>query len=395
MLASMPTWNNQQHVHYIDSGGHAHELWYSDGGGWFHNDITHLAGADGFPAAQNSHIVGYASPWNREQHVIYLDSTQGHVHELWYSDGGGWKHNDLSQLAGATNNFTGQGTGLNGYVTSWNKEQHVDYVGDDGWIYELWYSDNDGWKVNNLGRLAAGTTNDAILTIDGYATEWNNQQHVNYHETRNTDGSGPANELWYSDGGGWQLNNLTHLAGADNFPVAKSSPIDGYTTPWNKQQHLNYIDVNGYAHELWYSDGGGWKHNDLTNLAGAQAFPAAPGSPLDGYATPWNNEQHVNYVDGNGHVHELWYSDGGGWNHNDLTQLAGAQNSPAVPGSPLDSYVSPWNNQQHVNYIDGQGHIHELMYSDGGGWKHNDLTQAAGAQSYPAASGSPLDGYVT
>jgi hypothetical protein len=82
---------------------------------------------------------------------------------------------------------------------------------------------------------------------------------------------------------------------------------------------------------------------------------AAPGSALDGYQTSFNNQLHVNYIGTDCHVHELVYKDS--WGHTDLTQAAGAPN-PA-PGSALDGYQTSFNNQQHVNYIGTDGHVHE------------------------------------
>ena len=45
-----------------------------------------------------------------------------------------------------------------------------------------------------------------------------------------------------------------------------------------------------------------WFNGDLT--AGTGAPPAAPGNRLDGYVTS-NDQMHINYVDADGHVHEL------------------------------------------------------------------------------------------
>jgi hypothetical protein len=44
-----------------------------------------------------------------------------------------------------------------------------------------------------------------------------------------------------------------------------------------------------------------------------------------------NNQQHVNYIGNDGKVHELWYSDGGGWQHNILNDLAGADDPNFLP----------------------------------------------------------------
>ena len=390
--------NKQQHVNYIGGDGKVHELWYSDSGGWKHNFLSDLASADDQNSlpVPGSPLDGYATPWNNQQHVNYIGGD-GKVHELWYSDSGGWKHNFLSDLASANdqNSLPVPGSPLDGYATLWNNQQHVNYIGGDGKVHELLYS--GGWAHNFLSDLASANDRNSLPApgspLDGYATPWNNQQHVNYIGR-----DGKVHELWYSDSGGWAHNFLSDLASANdqNSLPAPGSPLDGYATLWNNQQHVNYIGRDGKVHELWYSDSGGWKHNFLSDLASAndQNSLPAPGSPLDGYATLWDNQQHVNYIGRDGKVHELLYS--GGWKHNFLSDLASAndQNSLPAPGSPLDGYATPWNNQQHVNYIGGDGKVHELLYS--GGWAHNflsDLASANDQNSLPASE--RIDGYVT
>ena len=161
------------------------------------------------------------------------------------------------------------------------------------------------------------------------------------------------------------------------FPFPREgSPLDGYSTAWNDQQHVNYIGRDGQMHELVYKDGSGWENTFLSQSADAPSLAA--GNSLDGYVTPWNNQQHVNYIGQDGHVHELVYKDGSGWGHTDLSQSAHATNALPLAGSPLDGYATPWNNQQHVNYIGQDGHVHELVYKDGSGWGHTDLSHSAG-----------------
>jgi hypothetical protein len=243
---------------------------------------------------------------------------------------------------------------LDGYETSFNNQQHVNYIGADGHVHELVYTDH--WSHNDLAQAVGGAPAVAPRSaLDGYQTTFNNQQHVNYIGT-----DGHVHELVYTDH--WSHNDLTQVAGAPN--VAPGSALDGYQTSFNNQQHVNYIGTDGHVHELVYTDH--WSHNDLTQAAGAPNV--APGSALDGYQTSFNNQQHVNYIGTDGHVHELVYTDH--WSHNDLTQAAGAPN--VVPGSALDGYETSFNNQQHVNYIGADGHVHELVYTDH--WSHNDLT---------------------
>ncbi|RBP10584.1 hypothetical protein DFR50_11870 [Roseiarcus fermentans] len=405
--------NKQQHVNYAGSDGKVHELWFSDTGGWSHNILSDIAhgGADSQTSlpASGSAVDGFATWWNKQQHVNYI-GKDGKVHELWFSDNGGWSHNVLSDAAPGANGQTSlpvAGSPLDGYTTLWNNQQHVNYIGNDGKVHELWFSDNGGWSHNVLSDAAPGANGQISLPVsgsplDGFETPWNKQQHVNYIGK-----DGKVHELWFSDNGGWSHNVLSDAAhganGETSLPVA-GSPLDGFFTPWNSQQHVNYIGKDGKVHELWFSDNGGWSHNVLSDAApganGQTSLPVA-GSPLDGYVTPWNNQQHVNYVGRDGKVHELWFSDNGGWSHNILSDAApGANGQTSVPlaGSPLDGFFTPWNNQQHVNYIGRDGKVHELWFSDNGGWSHNVLSDAApGADStgdLPAPMGY-IDGYIT
>lgn len=318
-------------------------------------------------AARGSHIDGYATTFNNQQHVNFV-GTDNHVHELFYDNM--WHHNDLTQLAGAPS--VAPGSRIDGYQTEFNSQQHVNYLGTDNHVHELYYAGS--WKHNDL-TAAAGAPNAAPgSAIDGYETSFNQQQHVNYMGTDNH-----IHELYYS--GSWKHNDLTVVAGA---PAAVAgSAIDGYQTTFNNQQHVNYMDGNGHVHELYYDSA--WHHNDLTALAGAPA--AARGASIDGYQTTFNNQQHVNYVGTDNHIHELYYTNK--WAHNDLTVVGGAPN--AAPGTAIDGYQTTFNNQQHVNYMGTDNHVHELYYTNK--WAHNDLTAVAGAPA--AAPGSSIDGYQT
>jgi hypothetical protein len=155
--------------------------------------------------------------------------------------------------------------------------------------------------------------------VDGYATEFNRQQHVNFIGSNLH-----VYELFHDNQ--WHLNDLTQLAGA---PVTDPASvfIDGYATEFDSQQHVNFIGTDSHVHELLYD--GAWHHNDLTQLTGAPA--AAPPQPIDGYSTEFNRQQHVNFIGNDNHVHELYYDCS--WHHNDLTQLTGA------PTAPFGSYL--------------------------------------------------------
>jgi hypothetical protein len=296
------------------------------------------------------------------------------------------------QYAGQEAVAAAQGSPLDGYATAWNEQQHVNYIGVDGHVHEF-YVGAGTWQYNDLSAAAGAT---GFLPgwespLDGYATASNEQQYVNY-----IGADGHVHELVYTKIGGWQHNDLSAAAGAAGFLPRPGSPLDGYATAWNEQQHVNYIGADGHVHELVYYNNAGWQHNDLS-VAAAATGSSLPGygSPLDGYATDWNQQQHVNYIGADGHVHELVYYNNAGWQHNDLSAAATATGSLPGYGSPLDGYATDWNSGQHVNYTDANGHVHELAYSNSNGWQHDDLSASAGGTGSPSGPGSRLDGYAT
>jgi len=354
LIAYQTSFNNQQHVIFIGSDNHVHELFFDNK--WHHNDLTQQAGAP--PATPISTLDGYQTTFNNQQHVNFIGGDN-HVHELFFDNK--WHHNDLTQLSGAPT--AALGSAVDGYATSFNNQQHVNFIGSDNHVHELFFDNK--WHHNDLTLLAGAPAAVPGSALDGYQTSFNNQQHVNFIGSDNH-----VHELFFDNK--WHHNDLTQVAAAPT--ATPGSALDGYQTSFNNQQHVNFIGNDNHVHELFFDNK--WHHNDLTLLAGAPV--ASIGSAIDGYQTSFNNQQHVNFIGNDSHVHELFFDNK--WHHNDLTLLAGA---PTAPASPLDGYETSFNNQQHVNFIGNDNHVHELFFDNK--WHHNDLTQLAGAP--PVAAG--------
>jgi hypothetical protein len=187
------------------------------------------------------------------------------------------------------------------------------------------------------------------------------------------------------------INDLTKLAGSSTTAAAES-PLTGY---WDGEarHHVNYIDSDGHVHELYirppypYTS---WKDNDLTKLAGSSTTAAAR-SPLTGY---WDFlsgvRQHVNYIDSDGHVHELYNTPTISWKDNDLTKLAGSSTT-AAQTSTLGGFALSDDTSQHVYYFEQSGNVHEL-YTSSGSWKDKDISNGITptARSPLAGSASPF-----
>jgi hypothetical protein len=99
-------------------------------------------------------------------------------------------------------------------------------------------------------------------------------------------------------------------------------------------------------------------------------------SALAGYFQASDQSRHVFFVDGSGHIHEMYLSaDAVHWVEHDLTATARPPGIASMPGSPLAAYVQSSNNSQHVNFVDGKGHVRELRYdAKYRYWANFDLT---------------------
>jgi hypothetical protein len=343
----------------------------------------------GTAASASSALNGY---WGTDgsQHVNFLD-INGHVHELYILPGQGWVDNDLTQMANAPPATSG--SALTGY---WNfdEAQYVYYTDDLGHVHQLYIGPGLDWLVIDYTKATRGVPAIATSTLSAYPDIASGDRYVNF-----LDINGHVHELYLQSGGASEVDgDLTELS--NGTPAMPTSGVCGYYDGLNGR-HVNFIDQNGHVHELYTHPGSPWADDDLTGIA--NGTPAAIPTPTrPGHSQPapsrsfvrsyWvpDNTQHVNFIDANGHVHELYTSPATPWRDNDLTALTDSK--AAMPGSALSSYWSG-DRGQHVNYIDVEGHVHELTkLSETESWVHTDLTYVTSAM--PAALSSPLDSYI-
>ncbi len=258
MKAYVYTAEGSQHVVYLglDNQGlldnHVHELYWN--GDWHHNDLTLAAGA---PLALTT-PTGYE--FRQLEHVVYA-GNDGHIYELWH-DSNGWHYNDLT---GARAVAIGP---LTAHVFAALGTQHVVYLGGqfgkDGLHVDELHWDNEGWHSSDL-TIAAG----APLASDGQVTDYTFEaqatQHVDYVGV-----DGHIHELWWNYDNGWHHNDLTMATGA---PLG-GRPM-GYVFRPDGTQHVVYAGSDGHIHELWW-DSSGWHRNDLTTATGAPAAGGDP-----------------------------------------------------------------------------------------------------------------------
>jgi hypothetical protein len=246
--------DGSQHVNYVAADGSGvHELYRSPdpAAQWVDNGLTKLAGAT---STSGRAFDGYAQS-DGSQHVNFID-TGNHVHELYKSPdpAAQWVDNDLTKLAEGT---PANGFALNGYAQS-DGSQHVNFIDASGHVHELYKSPDPAarWVDNDLTKLAGGTPAFNVIEencspLDGYAQS-DGSRYIYF-----IDASGHVHELYKSadPAAQWVDNDLTKLAGgtpAFNSPTGGISGLDGYAQG-DGSQHVNYVDVSGHVHELYRS----------------------------------------------------------------------------------------------------------------------------------------------
>ena len=180
----------------------------------------------------------------------------------------------------------------------------------------------------------------------------------------------------------WQSADLTELTGA---PPSSGTALAGYAWSAGGTKQVVYVDGQGHVIELVVATESPWQWVDLTELTGA---PPPGDTTLVGYDWYSGNTKQVVYVDGQGHVIELVVAAGSQWQWIDLTELTGA---PPPSDTALAGYAWSAGGTKQVVYVDGQGHVIELVVAAGNPWQWIDLTELTGA---PPPSDTALAGYA-
>jgi hypothetical protein len=314
---------------------------------------TNLLSAVGLPALgdgvtryRDAGPNAYVFPSQNTRHVVYV-TNDGYVHELWH-DGTRWHHNPVSSSVGGTQAVVARPAA---YVFAWQNTQHIHYAGaPDGHVNELWW-DNDGWHHRDLTHDVGGTPVEANGTLAGYAVDLYRTQYVDYVGI-----DGHIHELRWSDGS-WGHADLSELSGATADVALPVEPggISAYFFAPLGTRHVHYYGEDGHIHELTAS-GGGWWHEDLSLATGIEVQIGTFGG-IAGYSANGQGTRHVLFTT-YATIIDLWWLEGC-WGHTDLRSASGA---PEIRLVPLCGYERRDDNTQHVFFHGSPSHINELVW---------------------------------
>jgi hypothetical protein len=274
-----------QHVVYqgVRFDGHVHELWWA-GDGWRHNDLTNAADA---PLTLSAPF-GFETHYDGTQRVVYR-GRDSHIHQLSNSRNG-WHDTDLSAATGSP--ATAVGSAPTGYSFESQGTAHVLAQTDNGHIIEYW-QDATTWHWGDL-TAATGAPPASGGDVLGYIFRGPGSQHIDYVGLE-----AHVHELWW-DETGWHHNDLTASTGASLASVG--SHTAGYAFEAQSRQpvatqHVFYGGGN-YIHELWWNDTG-WHVNELNSASrGSHAI----NSDAQAFVEVDNATQYVFYQSDEHHI---------------------------------------------------------------------------------------------
>lgn len=380
------TWekNGTEHVVYRSANDNIIMLWSSNGADWYHMNLTEKLKA---PRASGD-PTGYAWEKDGTLHVVYRDSDNRHVNELWSSDGVKWHDKDLNVDASAVKFPMELGT-PSGYAWEKDGTEHVVYRGaEDGKpmdrIHELWRYGGGGVNWNHRAILAETKAPPADSDPSGFAWEKDGTEHVVYRGIIKDSNGNVINhhicELNYGKtGGNWDFTDLTARAQSTGADAVYYDP-SGYVWEIDSSEHVVYRGADDHIHELSSSGGSDWVHKDLNKDINAPLTSSDPSGYVwdgDGICPP---EENVVYRGVDNHIYELRSSNGEDWYYIDLTDKAEA---PLASGNP-SGYAWEKDSTEHVIYRGVDDHIYELYCDKSGVWSYRNLTDKAKA---PKASG--------
>jgi hypothetical protein len=319
-------------IAYISGDGHLHELSGQPGGSWGNDDLTVLSRSA--PILPGSALAGYRGSDTRE-HIVY-PGLDRHLHELSARPGTAWESRDLSALSRGS--IPRAGSALVAYQGG-DRSEHINYIGADRHLHELYLSPVGVWADNDLSALSQAVAPLSDGALSGYMGA-DGSVHVNFIGTDRH-----VHELYWFNG--WSDNDLTRLSRA--VAPLSSSALSGYMGA-DGSVHVDFIGTDRHVHELYWFNG--WSDNDLTRLS--RAVAPLLSSALSG-SMGADGSVHVDFIGTDKHVHTLfWFN---GWSDNDLTALSRG----STPGRS-SLLAGSWRDRQHgyVSYIGADQHIYEI-----------------------------------
>jgi hypothetical protein len=352
----------------------------------------------------------FANVYDNQMHVAWLlPSGQpggvGTIYDVFFFanytvvDQTQWEQlNRNSQFLNNGGKTGGPAAEVGPVICAFSSQQHFGYFDGGGGLWDCWYDDkNNSWNYQRINAGPDGKTSAPLaaqaqtgghplcIWVDPSGT----QQHFTYRATNGF----IYDAFWNSNDNTWNMQQINGPGSkTSQSPAAVSSP---YACTFHNQQHIAYKDKDGAIWDSWY-DGSTWALQKI-NTPGDTSQPGQTRGPA-GYPgnnqpfvwiDPKNVQQHFTYLGEDKVIYDAyWDSNANKWN---LQILNGSDGIiPKAPTSTNAPFVSIYNDQQHVVYIDSaDGAVWDIFYDGSGHWNlqkiNSPANQAPGLTQTPAS----------
>jgi hypothetical protein len=337
-----------QNVVYGATDNHVHLLSRASDD-WRTFDLSGPAGTSNAAGDPNAYVF---QPQGL-QNVVYR-GADNHIYRLFWSTYPPATGEDLTAHARLLDpDHVGNAAGDPfGYVISFENDQNVVYSGSDSILHGLrWSTGEDPVHNYLLTKLANAPAPTGDPTA--YVAVSQGLQNVVYTGT-----DGHLHRLTWT----WAAGPVTAEDLTEKF--ATHNPSGAAVAYFNAVGGIQHIFFRDASHSLTYSENGG----DVFELWGSADFTGSgtrSGNPINAPLAQSNLSAYFVTADGTNHlfytylgyIHELWWQEGAGANHNVLTAIAGAP----IASSDPSAYFDAANSMHHIIYRSSDGHLHDLQ----------------------------------
>jgi hypothetical protein len=271
------------------------------------------------------------------------------------------------------------------FACGFGSRQHIGFLDAAGTIHDCWYDGARGrWNRQQVNGPGSVTSGPLAAGGPFIWTVGSEQLHFTY---RSADGG--IYDSCYT-AGRRSLQRINGPDGLTNGPAASGNP---FASVFDDQHHIGYLDAAGIVHDCWHEDGR-WHLQQVNGAAGRTKGAPAAGGPF--IWTAGSQQHHFTYYDASGTIHDSWFANGK-WHLQHINGAGGLTDGPATAGLP---FVSAHGEQQHVFYVgrtaflvpiaDEEGIIHDAWF-DGAKdrWNIQQINSDGGLTAGPAAAGGP------